>query len=74
MSFHSVTTPLNFLVGVKKGKSKFIRTISNSFKMSFYVTFSKYKFDGIIGVEGTGTSQNFIHSSPNFERKKNDEF
>ena len=45
----------------EKGKSKFISTISDSFKMSFYVAFSKYKFDGIIGVEGTGTSQNFIH-------------
>ena len=45
----------------KKGKSKFISTISDSFKMSFYVAFSKYKFYGIIDVEGTGTSQNFIH-------------
>ena len=61
MSFHSVTAPLKFLVRVKKGKSKFMNTISDSFKMSFYVAFRKYKFYGIIGIEGTGTFQKFIH-------------
>ena len=45
----------------EKGKSKFMNTISDSFKMSFYVAFSKYKFYGIIGVECTRTSQHFIH-------------
>ena len=50
-----------FFDWIEKWKSKFISTISESFKMSFYVAFSKYKFYGIIGVEDTGTSQNFIH-------------
>ena len=40
----------------EKGKSKFMNIVSDSFKMSFYIAFSKYKFYGIIGVEGTRTS------------------
>ena len=54
----------------EKGKSKFISTISDSFKMSFYVAFSKYKFYGIIGVEGTRTSQNFINFLSKVLKKK----
>ena len=58
----------------EKGKSKFISTISDSFRISFYVAFSKYKFYGFIGVECTGTSQNFIHFLSKVlkkEKKKN---
>ena len=53
-------------------KINFLNTISDSFKMSFYVAFSKYKFYEIIGIEGIETSQKTIYflSKDLKERKK----
>ena len=45
----------------KKGKSEFIRTISDSFSMSFLVAFSADRFYGIMGIEEIRTSQIFIY-------------
>ena len=45
----------------KKGKSGFVRAIPDSFCMSFFVAFRVENFYGIMGTEGTGTSQKFIH-------------
>ena len=38
----------------KRGNSKFINTMPDTFWMSFYIAFSKNRFYGIMGVEGTG--------------------
>ena len=45
----------------KKGKSGFVNSISDSFCMSFFVAFREDRFYGIMGTEGTGTSQKFTH-------------
>ena len=45
----------------KRGNSKFINTMPDTFWMSFYIAFSKNRFYGIMGVEGTGNSEKFIH-------------
>ena len=38
--------------------------------MRFYVAFNKYKFYRTISVEGSGTSQNLLISSPKFWKKE----
>ena len=45
----------------KRGKSGYFNYISDSFCMSFFVAFSANRFYGIMGTEGTGIAQNFIH-------------
>ena len=45
----------------KKGKPNFIRTMPDTFRMSFYIASSKNRFYGIMGVGGTGNSEKFIH-------------
>ena len=45
----------------KRGKSGYFNYISDSFCMSFFVAFSTNRFYGIMGTEGTGTAQKFIH-------------
>ena len=55
----------------KKGKSGYITSISDRFSMSFFVAFSADIFYGIMGTEGTGTSQKFIHFLSNVLKEKN---
>ena len=54
----------------KKGKSGFISIISDSFSMSFFVAFNADRFYGIVGIEETGTSQNFIYFLHNVLKKR----
>ena len=58
--------------------SEFISTMGDTFSMSFFVAFSVNRFYGIMGIEGTGTSQIFIHFLNNVlkkrEREKKTEF
>ena len=52
---------LKFFGWSEKGKSGYVNSILDSFSMSFFVAFSADRFYGIMGVEGTGNSQKFIH-------------
>ena len=54
----------------KKGMSVFISTMGDTFSMSFFVAFSVNRFYGIMGIEGTGTSQIFIHFLNNVLNKR----